>query len=53
MTKYNYNIRCKTCRRGFNPITKRSAFVKLCDECYKINKINYDEYNKTRVKNEL
>jgi Zn finger protein HypA/HybF involved in hydrogenase expression len=35
MKVYNYNIRCKSCSKGFNPKDKQNIYTKLCPKCYK------------------
>jgi len=37
MRKYDYNIRCKMCKKGFTPELKETASRKLCPKCLKIS----------------
>ncbi len=43
---YNYNIRCKICKKGFNPKNKQSTYSCICPACYSKkyqNNINYKD----------
>lgn len=35
MKLYNYNIRCKICKKGFNPKDKQNAYNNMCPKCFK------------------
>jgi len=34
MKIYNYNIRCKVCKKGFNPKNKQNAYNNMCPKCF-------------------
>ncbi len=40
---YMYNIRCKLCKKGFNPKTKDTANSKLCSSCLIIKRKEYEK----------
>jgi rRNA maturation endonuclease Nob1 len=38
MKVYNYNIRCKVCKKGFNPKDKQNAYNNICPKCLELKK---------------
>jgi len=43
MKVYNYNIRCRICKKGFNPKTKQNAYNNICPDCYKLKAKTVDK----------
>ncbi|MBN1923145.1 MAG: hypothetical protein JW791_00070 [Nanoarchaeota archaeon] len=44
MKVYNYNVRCRLCKKGFNPKKTETASQKLCPSCLSIRKEQYKAY---------
>lgn len=50
MKKYDYNIRCKKCGKGFNPTTKKQVRYKYCAQCMKKVEKQYKKARREKEK---